>query len=115
MTTTTTTSIVDPTKSSPFSGETYRKNADRTESKGFYACPCCGKAIKDWNSESTLYVEVVYVQDAEGHTLCGYRAEDGTGEQLPQLDSQGCFQVGASCAKKLRRLGAAVFTLDPLA
>lgn len=108
--TTETARYVDPTTTKPFGTANYWKESERAERKGHYACPCCGKAVKS-NGVDTLYIEVVYI---EGVGSACYRAAEGNGTEGRQQDSQGCFAVGATCAKRLRKAGAWVETLEPI-
>lgn len=112
--TTETSFIVDPATFAPFSSDSYKKNSPNTEHKGWQACPCCGKAVKNANGTETLYVEVLHVRSDKGFD-CGYRATEGKGHSCEVADTQGWFAVGAACARKLRKAGADVRNLEPLA
>lgn len=87
----------------PFSGSQYGKNSERCEYKDESPCCLCGKSTKD---DGSLYVHVT-----DGGSRFATKEEHESGESLGGGD-MGCFPVGASCAKKLRKAGVYVFKME---
>ena len=86
-----------------FANPNFQKNLDRAEYKGADPCPCCGKEVKAGPTQPWL--EVVYLKAATG---AFFRTDDMTEDQI--ADTHGCFPVGPTCLRKLKKAGPLVIT-----
>ena len=85
----------------PFSGHNHDKHSEKCMEAGQSPCAVCGKATTDADN---LVVQVV----AGGARYATKEEVEGS-VKIDEAGDMGCWSVGSTCAKKLRKAGVHLF------